>query len=153
MYEVTNMEVILNEDVQKLGKAGAVVQVKDGFARNFLIPNGLAVPVTAAALKRLEQERQKKQAQLENLRKEAEELRQKLGQLSLTIASLAKEDESLYGGIGAQEIAGALKEEGFEIDKEQISLEQQIKSLGIYEVPVKLHPEITAKVKLWVVKK
>ncbi|MBL7151406.1 MAG: 50S ribosomal protein L9, partial [Candidatus Omnitrophica bacterium] len=147
------MEVILNEDVQKLGKAGTIVKVKDGFARNFLIPNGLAVPANSANLRRLQQEQQRKQSQIENLKKEAEELKDKLTQLSLTIASLTQEDENLYGGITAQDISAALKEESFDIDKSQIILSKPIKSLGIYEVPVKLHPEITVNLKVWVVKK
>ncbi|MFH0935586.1 MAG: 50S ribosomal protein L9 [Candidatus Omnitrophota bacterium] len=147
------MEVILNEDVQKLGKAGTIVKVKDGFARNFLIPNGLAVPATSVSLRRLQQEQQRKQSQIENLKKEAEELKDKLAQVSLTIASLTQEDENLYGGITAQDISAALKEESFDIDKSQIILSKPIKSLGIYEVPVKLHPEITANLKVWVVKK
>ncbi|MBC8436390.1 MAG: 50S ribosomal protein L9 [Candidatus Omnitrophica bacterium] len=143
----------MNEDVQKLGKAGTIVKVKDGFARNFLIPNGLAVPANSANLRRLQQEQQRKQSQIENLKKEAEELKDKLTQLSLTIASLTQEDENLYGGITAQDISAALKEESFDIDKSQIILSKPIKSLGIYEVPVKLHPEITVNLKVWVVKK
>lgn len=147
------MKVILSEDVQKLGKAGAIIRVKDGFARNFLIPNRLAVPATPASLKRLEQEKQKKQSQTENLKKQAEELKNKLTQVSLTIAALTQEEEKLYGSITAQDISAALKDDGFDIDKDQILLNEAIKSLGIYEVPVKLHPEITANVKVWVVKK
>ncbi|MDI6606635.1 MAG: 50S ribosomal protein L9, partial [Candidatus Omnitrophota bacterium] len=103
--------------------------------------------------KRLEEEKQKKQSQLENLKKDAEELKNKLTRLSLTIVSLAQEEEKLYGSITAQEISAALKEEGFDIDKNQIVLNEGIKSLGIFEVPVRLHPEVTANVKVWVVKK
>ncbi len=148
------MEVILNKDVDKLGKSGQVIKVKDGFGRNFLIPNGLALPLTAANLKRLEQEKQRKVFQLEKIKKEAEALKEKLGSLSLTLAVLAKEEaEELYGSIGATDIAAALKEEGFDIDKNSIILDEPIKSLGIYEIPVKLHPEISAQVKVWVVKK
>lgn len=148
------MEVILNKDVDKLGKSGQVIKVKDGFGRNFLIPNGLALPLTAANLKRLEQEKQRKVFQLEKIKKEAEALKEKLGSLSLTLAVLVKEEaEELYGSISAADIASALKEEGFDIDKNSIILDEPIKSLGIYEIPVKLHPEISAQVKVWVVKK
>lgn len=148
------MEVILSQDVQKLGSAGMIVKVKDGFARNFLIPNRLAVPVTPASLKKLEQEKQRKLSQAENLKKQAEELKNKLADVSLTIASLTQgEEESLYGSITAQDIAAALKEEGFDIDKNLIDLAEPIKALGIYEVPIKLHPEVLAKAKVWVVKK
>jgi large subunit ribosomal protein L9 len=147
------MEVILNQDVDKLGKAGSVIKVKDGYARNFLIPNKLAIPMTDGNLQRLEQEKQKKSVQVEKKKQEALELKERLGGLSLTIASLVQEEEKLYGSVAVPEIAQALKEEGFEIDPSSILLEQKIHSLGIYEVPVKLHPEVTATVKLWIVKK
>lgn len=148
------MDVILNQDVQKIGKAGSVVKVKDGFARNFLIPNRLAVPATVQGLKKLEQEKQKKLLQTQNLKKESEGLKAKLAELSLTIASLTQgEEEKLFGSITAQDISAALKEEGFDVDKNLIDLSEPIKSLGIYEVPVKLHPEVLAKVKVWIVKK
>lgn len=147
------MEVILNQDVDKLGKAGTVIEVKDGFARNFLIPNGLALPLTSANLKKLEQEKQRKVSRLEKIRKDAEGLKERLNGLSLTIPALTHEEEELYAGITAQDIARALKEEGFDIDKHCIILEEPIKSLGIYEVPIKLHPEVLANIKIWVVKK
>lgn len=147
------MEVILKQDVDKIGKAGSVVKVKDGFARNFLIPNGLAVPVTSGNLKRLEEEKLKKARQLEKQKKEAEVLKDKLSVVSLTIPALLQEEDKVYGSISAQDISFALKEEGFEIDKNCIQLDQPIKSLGIYEVPIRLHSEITATVKVWIVKK
>ncbi len=147
------MEVILKQDVEKIGKAGSVVKVRDGFARNFLIPNNLAVPVSASNLKKLEEEKKNRELQLEKAKKEAEALKEKLTGLSLTMPVLTQEEEKLYGSIGAVDIAHALKDEGFEIDKSYIMLEEPIKALGIYEVPIELHPEVTAKVKVWVVKK
>ncbi len=147
------MEVILKEDVNRLGKAGSVIKVKDGFAINFLIPNGLAVRLTASNLKQLEQEKQRRALQLEKAKKEAEELKEKLAGISLTMPVLVQEEENLYGSITAGELEAALKEEGLSIDKSMIALAEPIKSLGIYEVPVKLHPEVMAKVKVWVVKK
>lgn len=147
------MEVILRQDVDKLGTSGAIVKVKDGFARNFLIPNGLAVPLTSSSLKRLEQEKARELLQLEKAKKEAEDLKEKLSSLSLTIPVLTQEEEKLYGSISSNEVANALKEEGFQIDKNSIILEEPIKSLGIYEVPVNLHPQVQAKIKIWVVKK
>lgn len=147
------MEIILIQDVDKVGKAGSVVNVKNGFARNFLIPNSLAVPLTNANLKKLEQEKQKKVSQVEKIRKDSEKLMTQLVNLSLTIPVLAKEDESLYGSITAREIACALKEEDFDLDKNCIILDEPIKSLGIYEVPVKLPPDVSFKVKVWIVKK
>ncbi|MDP3731857.1 MAG: 50S ribosomal protein L9 [Candidatus Omnitrophota bacterium] len=147
------MEVILNKDIDRIGKAGHIVKVKDGFARNSLIPNGLAVPVTPANLKKLEQEKQQKALQLEKAKREAEELKAKLARLSLTIPVLTHEEDKLYASITAHDLATALSEEGFNIDKNSIVLDEPIKALGIYEVPVKVHPEVFAKVKVWVVKK
>lgn len=147
------MEVILSKDVDKIGKAGSVVKVKDGFGRNFLLPNGLAVPLTSANLKILEQEKAKTALQAEKVRKAAEELKAKLANLSLTMSVLTQEEDKLYGSITAQDISAALKEEGLEIDKTIIALAEPIKALGIYEVPVKLHPEISVNIKVWIVKK
>jgi large subunit ribosomal protein L9 len=147
------MEVILIKDVEKVGRKGAVVQVKEGFARNFLFPHDLAKPVTPQTLKMLQQEQQAKAAQSAKLKEESELIKQKLSALSLTIPALTQDDQKLYGSIHAQEIAQALAAEGFTINKNLIDLPEPIKSLGIYEVPVKLHPEVTAIIKLWVVKK
>jgi large subunit ribosomal protein L9 len=147
------MEVILVKDVEKIGRAGAVVQVKEGFARNFLFPHNLAKPATPESLKKLEQEKQAKSAQSARMKEESELVKQRLSALSLTIPALTQDDEKLYGSIHAHEIAQALQAEGFNIDKNIVDLAEPIKSLGIYEIPVKLHPEVTAKVKLWVVKK
>ncbi|MFA5410363.1 MAG: 50S ribosomal protein L9 [Candidatus Omnitrophota bacterium] len=147
------MEVILKQDINRLGKAGSVVKVKDGFARNFLIPNGLAIHKTSGSLKVLEQEKQKKILELEKARHAAEELKNKLDSLSLTIQASAQEEDKLYGSVGALEIAAALKEEGFEVDKNSIALAEPIKSLGIYEVRIELHPEVTAGIKVWIVRK
>jgi len=147
------MEVILNKDVDRLGKAGAVVKVKEGFARNFLIPNKIAIPLTPENLKRLEQERIKKNLQQEKIKDAAMEQKLKLEGLSLTVPALTQEEDKLYGSIGVNDLAAALKEEGFEIDKNSILLDEPIKALGIYEVPLKLHPEVLAKIKVWIVKK
>jgi large subunit ribosomal protein L9 len=147
------MEVILNQDVAKLGKAGSVVKVKEGFARNFLIPNKLAVPLTKENLQRIEQEREKKTAQLAKLKQEAESVRDRLAGISVTIPVLVHDAEQIYGSITSQEIWAALKEEGFTLDKNIIVLDEPIKTLGIYEVPVNLHPEVAVKIKVWIVKK
>jgi large subunit ribosomal protein L9 len=147
------MEVILSQDVDKLGKAGSVIKVKDGFARNFLIPNGLALPMTASNLRKLERDKENKILQSEKVKKESQELKERLEGLSLTLAVLTKEEDKLFGSITSQEIAVSLKDEGFDIDKRHILLDEPIKALGIYEIPVKLHPEVTAQIKVWVVKK
>lgn len=147
------MQVILNQDVDKIGRKGAVVSVKEGFARNFLFPHNLAKPATAGSLKKLEQDQLARSAQSAKIKEESELIKQRLSALALTIPALTQGEEKLYGSIHAQEIAEALKAEGFSIDKSIIDLAEPIKSLGIYEIPVKLHPEIIATVKLWVVKK
>lgn len=147
------MEVILIKDNDKLGKAGQVIKVKDGFARNYLFPNGLAVPVNAANLKKLEQEKQKKLLEHELLKKEFEQIKAKLDSFSLTLPVLTQEEDKLYGSITSNDIVTALKDEGIDIDKGSLILDEPIKALGIYEIPVKLHPEVSAKIKVWVVKK
>ncbi len=146
------MEVILKQDVSKIGKAGAVVKVKDGFARNFLLPNNLALPLTPKNLKQLESEKQNKIVLQEKIKKEAEGLRDRLSGVSITIQAQAQEEDRLYGSVTAQDIAKALKDEGFDIDKNIIELNEPIKSLGIYEIPVRLHAQILAKIKVWIVK-
>lgn len=147
------MEVILKQDVDRLGKTGNIVKVKDGFARNFLIPNGLAMPLTPTNLRVLEQDKVRKTSQLEKIKKQAQDLSTKLQALSLTIPVLSQEEDKLYGSIASVDIASALKEEGFDIDKNTIILDEPIKSLGIYEIPIKLHPEVSCKLKVWIVKK
>ena len=147
------MEVILIQDVDRLGKSNSVIEVKDGYARNFLIPNKLAIPLTTENLKKLEQDKEKKHLQSDKIKKLAEEKAQRLSSLSLTIPALPQEDDRLYGSITIQDVAAGLKDEGIEIDKNSIVLTEPIKSLGIYEVGIKLHPEVSGTIKVWVVKK
>lgn len=147
------MEVILKQDVAKLGKVGSVIKVKDGYARNFLIPNNLALPLTPPNLKKLEEEKKRKFLHTEKMKKEYLGLKERLDGLSLTIPVLTHEADKLYAGISQQDLLAALKEEGIAVEKNCIILDEPIKSLGIYEVEIKLHPEITAKIKLWIVKK
>ncbi|HLD83092.1 MAG TPA: 50S ribosomal protein L9 [Candidatus Omnitrophota bacterium] len=147
------MEVILKQDTDKLGKAGSIVNVKDGFARNFLIPNGMAAPVTAVSLKKLQQDKENKALQQDKAKKECEALKEKLERLSLTIPVLTHDEDKLYANITNQDIASALKDEGIELDKDTITQDEPIKALGIYEVPVRLHPEVLSKIKVWIVKK
>jgi len=147
------MEVILVKDIEKIGKAGVVVKVKDGFAHNFLFPKGLAIGVTQGNLKKLEEDKKKIVQELEKKKIEAQAIKERLEGLSLTIASLAQNETDLYGSIGVQDIADLLKDEGVAIEKNLIQLTDPIKTLGVYEIPVKLHSEIFAKLKVWVVKK
>jgi large subunit ribosomal protein L9 len=147
------MEVILCEDVVKIGKAGEVVKVKDGFARNYLFPQKLAFEATKMNLQRIEQEKKKRQLQNEQDKQKAQELAEKLNKLSCTINVEVNDIEKLYGSVGEVDIVRLLEDEGFKIERRNIVLEKPIDELGIFEIGVKLHPEVTAKVRLWVTKK
>lgn len=147
------MKVILIEDVQELGSMGDIVQVKDGHARNFLFPRNLAKPATDSNLKIIEDIKRKKESALAKEKKKAEELKEKLSLVSCTIAVEAGDDDRLFGSVTAQDIARAFEEEGFSIDKRKIVMDEAIKKLGVYHVSVKLHPEVSGEVKVWVVKK
>jgi large subunit ribosomal protein L9 len=117
------------------------------------LARGLAIPVTPTNLKKLQQEKERLAEEQERAKKEAQDKKARLDGFSVTIQSLVKEEDKLYAGIDAQDIAAALKDEGFEVGKKFVVLDEPIKSLGIYEVPIKLHMEVTAKIKVWVVKK
>ena len=147
------MKVILIEDVKKLGSMGEMVQVKDGYARNFLFPKNLARPATESNLNIIEEIKRKKETAIVKEKKLAEELRDKLSLVSCTLAVEAGDDDRLFGSVTAQDIANSFEEEGFSIDKRKFILEEPIKKLGVYHVSVKLHPEVSGDVKVWVVKK
>ncbi len=147
------LKVVLRSDVPGVGKIGDVKQVKDGFARNFLLPQNLAVIATDHALKQMELEQKKRQARLVQERKKAEELAQKLNGFSLTITVEVNEEEKLYGSLTVQDIQKSLAGEGIDVEKKCIVLEAPLKALGIYDIDVRLHPEVTSKIKVWVVKK
>jgi large subunit ribosomal protein L9 len=146
------MEVILRKEHEKLGAVGTKVVVKDGYARNFLIPRGLAYEATPGALRALEEEKKQAERRLSKELKSSEKLAQELEKVSITIQMKVGEDEKLFGSVTSQMIADSLKEKGFEIDKRIIDLEEPIKALGIYNVNVKLHQSVTGKVKVWVVR-
>jgi len=147
------MKVILIEDVQSLGSMGDIVQVKDGHARNFLFPRKLARPATDSNLKIIDEIKKKKVSALVKEKKAAEALKDKLSLVSCTIAVEAGDDDRLFGTVTTQEIARAFEEEDLSIDKRKIVLEEPIKKLGVYHVPVKLLREVSGEVKVWVVKK
>ncbi|MFA5038194.1 MAG: 50S ribosomal protein L9 [Candidatus Omnitrophota bacterium] len=147
------LKVVLKSDVPGVGKTGDLKQVKDGFARNFLFPQGLAVVATDQALKQIEQEQKKRKAKQEQERKKAEELSSRLNGLSLTLTVEVNEEEKLYGSLTAQDIQKALVAEGIELDKKHILLESPLKELGIFDIDIKLHPELVTRIKVWVVKK
>ena len=146
------MEIILRQDYEGLGNAGEIVKVKDGYARNFLIPRGVAYIANEANKKRHDADL--KQLGLEQARdkKAAEELSEKLKNVSCTITVQVGEEDKLFGSVTSLNIAESLDAQGFTIDKRKILLEEPIKSLGIYSVPVKLHTEVEGTVKVWVVK-
>jgi large subunit ribosomal protein L9 len=146
------MRIVLRENVEKLGRRGEVVKVADGYARNFLLPKRLALEATEANLKRIEQERRVRETQEARDKQEAQALAARLSQLSLTAVRKVGENETLYGSVTNADVGELLEKEGFAVDKRKILLDDPIKSLGIYEVPVKLHHEVTANVKVWVVK-
>lgn len=147
------MKVILKQDVEKLGKAWDVVNIKDGYARNFLFPRGLILALTKENLKLKEKLEASKAVLEEKNKKEAQALAKKLLAESFTLTREATAEDKLYGAIDAQEIEKLLKSEDYDIDKKNILLTEPIKSLGAYSVDLKLHPEVTATIKVWVVKK
>jgi len=147
------MEIILSQDVPQLGKTGDVVKVKEGYARNFLIPRKLAAIATPGNLKRIEQLEKKRKVEHEHQKAGAEALAEKLNKLSCTVNVEVNDLEKLYGAVSEPDIVRALEAEGFNIDKRQITIEKPIEELGIFEIGVKLHPEVTAKIRLWVTKK
>ncbi len=142
------MEVILRTDIPKLGKAGDVVRVKDGYARNYLIPKGFAIPANQKNLKALERERQIILAKAERLRKKAQSLAERLKEITLTVYRKTIEEERIYGSVSAMDIVNLLKEQGIEIDKNQVLLEEPIKTLGTFEVPIKVAPDLVVNIKL-----
>jgi len=147
------MEVILIKDVSSLGKIGQVVKVKDGYARNYLLPRQHAYVATAANLKKIEQQEKNRKIQFAKEKAEADEYAEKLKKASITVNVEVNDLDKLYGSITETEIIQALAVEGFKIEKKQIIIEQAIEELGIFDVGIKIHPEVIAKIRLWVTKK
>jgi len=146
------MKLVLRQDVDKLGKRGEVVRVAAGYGRNYLVPRQLALPATPGNLKRVELDRHRLTVKGVRERGEAESLAQRLSRVSCTVARKVGEGDALYGSVTNADIAAFLEKEGLGLDKRKILLEEPIKALGIYSVPVRLHPEVTAEIKVWVVK-
>lgn len=146
------MKVILTQDIPTLGKRTDVVEVKPGFARNYLIPQGKALPASDANLKRLQQSIKHDDLKQNRNKGKAEELAKKLAEVSCTATVQAGEDDKLFGSVTAADIAGLLAGQGLEIDKRRIALEEPIKKLGVYNIPIKLHQDVEAIIKLWVVR-
>ncbi len=146
------MEIILLGNVPDLGKVGDVVKVKNGYARNYLLPRQMAINATPGNIKRIEREKTKRLAQYEEEKKQAQSKAAEYSKVSLTLAVEVNDQEKLYGAVSETDILEALKAEGLNIEKKSLVVEKSIDELGIFEIGIKLHPEVIAKVRLWVTK-
>jgi large subunit ribosomal protein L9 len=146
------MKVILRKDSATLGHVGEVIAVKDGYARNYLIPRGIAFEATDGGLRQLEEERKQQSRNVDKERKHAEGLAAQLEKISITIKMKVGEEDKLFGSVTSQMIAEALVEKEITLDKRQIELEEPLKALGIYDVPVKLPGGVSGKIKVWIVR-
>jgi large subunit ribosomal protein L9 len=146
------MEVILRQAVENLGHPGDIVDVSAGFGRNYLLPRGLAYAATAGNKKRIEQEKQRLDAAENSRRAQAQEVADKLAQVSLTFAARVGEEGKLFGSVTATDIAHQLEGQGFTIEKRQVDLHEPIRALGVYRVAIRLHADVKPEVKVWVIK-
>jgi large subunit ribosomal protein L9 len=146
------MEVILRQAIEKLGHTGDIVRVSAGYARNYLLPHGLAYPATPGNRKRLEQERARLEAAENDRRRAAETLATRLEEVSLTFSARVGEEGKLFGSVTGSDIAQQLEAQGFRIEKRQIDLHEPIKALGVYRVPIRLHADVHPEIKVWVIK-
>lgn len=152
LWREPEMEVILKQAVDRLGDPLDIVKVKDGYARNYLIPKGLAVVATAGNKKSVTEGQRMKEAREERESQRAKGIARKMETVSLTIPVKVGEEEKMFGSVTSQNVAEALKAEGFEVDRKAIELEEPIKDLGVYTIPVRLSTQVAAKIKVWVVK-
>jgi large subunit ribosomal protein L9 len=148
-----NIQVVLQQDVSKLGKSGELVRVRPGFARNYLLPRQLAVAATAAAVHRIEHDRAVALARAEKGKKEAREIADRIGAVAVTISHKAGEDGRLFGSVTAKDIVGAFAAKGIVIDRRKLELAESIKNVGTYELKVVLASDVSAKLKVEVVAK
>jgi large subunit ribosomal protein L9 len=146
------MQVILKINVEKLGNEGDVVSVANGYARNYLIPRKLAIEATAKNRRVLDHEKRMEADRAAKEKRDAQKLATEIAGLSCTIRMQAGENDRLFGSVTALDIAAALEEQGIEIDRRKIILDEPIKELGVVTVPAKIHPDVTADIKVWVVK-
>ncbi len=146
------MRIILLEDIENVGRKGEIVRVKDGFARNYLIPKGVAIKVTDSNIKMIEEKKKKLEKEREREIKTVEELKNRIESLSIIIKKKAGEEDTLFGSVTSADIEEALKAEGVEVDKKSIILHEHIKKLGEYEVEVRIHPSVKALLKIRVEK-
>jgi large subunit ribosomal protein L9 len=146
------MKVILRKDQEKLGTVGTVVDVRDGFARNYLIPKGIAYLASEGNVRALEEEKKQAGRRESKQLKESQHLAAELEKLSITLKVKVGEDDKLFGSVTAQDIADAVKEHSIELDKRIIDLPEPIKAVGMYTIDVKINPGVVGKLKVWVVK-
>lgn len=146
------MDVILRDDVAHLGKAGQIVKVKDGYARNFLIPNGLAFEASESNKRRVAADASRRAKVVDDRKKEAESFGAELTKAQVTFSVKVGEGDRLFGSITAADIAAKLDDMGHKIDKRQVELDEPIKALGIFKVPVRLQQDVRPEVRVWVVK-
>jgi len=145
------MQVILREDVHNLGKSGEMVTVKPGYGRNYLLPQGKAVEATRKNVAQLEHEKKLIAARNAKLLKDAQSIADRLAAIEITIARQAGEGDKLFGSVSTRDVEEALAEKGVKVDRRKIVLDEPLKTLGVYTLDVKLAPEVTGKVKVWVV--
>ena len=146
------MKVILRKDSEKLGSTGQVINVKDGYARNYLIPRGIVFEANDGNLRQLEEEKKQHSRRTDKEKKQAEALAAHLEKISVTIKMKVGEEDKLFGSVTSQMIAEALTEKEITLDKRHIDLEEPLKALGIYDVPVKLTGGVIGKIKVWIVR-
>jgi large subunit ribosomal protein L9 len=146
------MEVILRQSIENLGNPGDVVNVKSGYARNYLLPRGLAYEATPGNLKRISVERQRLEAAENTRRDAAKDQAKRIEEVSLTFSARVGEEGKLFGSITATDIAHQLETQGVQIEKRQIDLHEPIKTLGVFSVPIRLHADVRPEIKVWVIK-
>jgi large subunit ribosomal protein L9 len=144
------MKIILKTEVEPLGFEGDIVAVAKGYARNYLIPKGFALEATAQNVKRMEMQRKKIEIRRLKAKEDAEKVKERIGDVVVTIAQKAGEEGRLYGSVTTMDIAAALEKQGIAIERRKIVLDKPIKTLGDFDVPVKIHPEVTAAIKVTV---
>lgn len=146
------MKVILTEDIAELGSQGEIIEVKDGYGRNYLIPTGKALPASRGNLAKLKDGLRLKETRLKKDKHQAQEAAQRLRNVSCTIRVQADENDKLYGSVGARDISQALLDQSIELDPHHIVLEEPIKMLGVYPVVIELFKDVTSEIKVWVVR-
>ncbi len=146
------MEIILRQGVENLGKPGDVVSVRAGYARNYLLPRGLAYEATPGNLKRIAQERTRLEAAENERREAAQGVAAQLEQVSLTFSARVGEEGKLFGSVTAADIQAQLEAQGLKVERRQIDLHEPIKALGVYKVPVRLHADVRPEIRVWVIK-